>query len=243
MTHSRWALERYGIKYELDPHVPGFHRPVVLQAGSKSGQTPCLVSPEGCIDNSDGILRWVDARIPAGAPKLYPPELEADVKALCDRYDTVLGAATRVWAYFHLLDTPQLAASMCDGCPSFEQTAFRWGAGFALRMMLRSAFNLSHKHMSDATDTIRAEFASVSELLEDGRPFLCGSTFTAADISFVSLAAPVLAIPYGPAPAFPDGRYPSEAMAVVNELSETPAGKWAHRVWRDERNRVVQTSM
>jgi glutathione S-transferase len=34
--------------------------------------------------------------------------------------------------------------------------------------------------------------SQVDEALADGRPFICGETFTAADLTFASLAAPVV---------------------------------------------------
>jgi glutathione S-transferase len=45
-------------------------------------------------------------------------------------------------------------------------------------------------------ETVRSEFKFVTQLLSDGRPFICGQQFTAADLTFVSLALPVLNVPY-----------------------------------------------
>ena len=47
-----------------------------------------------------------------------------------------------------------------------------------------------------ALDSVRSEFEFASQLLSDGRPFLCGSSLTAADITFVCLALPALNVPY-----------------------------------------------
>ena len=47
-----------------------------------------------------------------------------------------------------------------------------------------------------ALDSVRSEFAFASQLLSDGRAFLCGDSLTAADISFVALALPALNVPY-----------------------------------------------
>lgn len=224
--------------------VPGFHRPVAMRAGSRTGQTPCLVTASGsCVDNSDDILRWLDTQAAAAArARLYPSHFEPQVTDLCKRFDTTLGESARVWAYFHLLDTAPLQDAMCaiGLCPSYERTAFYLGAGFLLRMAMRAGLNLTRDHMLSSVERIRQEFEAAKDLLADGRAYLCGNELTAADITFIALAAPVLGIPYGPAPPFPDGRYPSdEAMSVVAELSATPAGVWAHRVWKTERQRVL----
>ena len=39
------------------------------------------------------------------------------------------------------------------------------------------------------------EFDFVGELLADGRPYLCGDRFTAADLTFAALAAPMVVPP------------------------------------------------
>ena len=45
-------------------------------------------------------------------------------------------------------------------------------------------------------DEIMLRLQQVDEALADGRPFICGEKFTAADLTFASLAAPVI-VPKG----------------------------------------------
>ncbi len=72
-----------------------------------------------------------------------------------------------------------------------------------------------------ALESIRSEFKFVSQLLSDGRPFICGKLFTAADITFVALALPVLSVPYATvAPVCDASSFtpPPEMAAVTAEL-------------------------
>lgn len=71
--------------------------------------------------------------------------------------------------------------------------------------------------------------------LEDGRRYLCGDAFTAADLAFAALAAPVIVPPeYGtPLPA-PD-ELPAEMAAGVRAFRAHPAGEFASRLFREER--------
>ena len=69
----------------------------------------------------------------------------------------------------------------------------------------------------------------------DGRRYLCGDAFTAADLAFAALAAPVIVPPeYGtplPAPA----ELPAEMAAGVRAFRAHPAGAFASRLFREER--------
>jgi hypothetical protein len=70
-------------------------------------------------------------------------------------------------------------------------------------------------------DTVRSEFKFVSQLLSDGRPFICGQQLTAADITFVALALPVLSVPYASVGPVCDPNVftpPPEMAAVIAEL-------------------------
>ncbi len=74
---------------------------------------------------------------------------------------------------------------------------------------------------STALETIRSEFKFVSQLLSDGRPYICGNLFTAADITFVALALPVLSVPYATVAPICDASSftpPPDMAAVTAEL-------------------------
>ena len=69
--------------------------------------------------------------------------------------------------------------------------------------------------------TVRSEFQFVSQLLSDGRPYICGQHLTAADIAFVALALPVLSVPYATTGPVCDASVftpPPEMAAVTAEL-------------------------
>jgi glutathione S-transferase len=227
--------------------VPGFHRPFVLRAGGR-GSVPCLVLPGTSLDDSQRVLRWLDARTKAAAsstsssepklPLLFPTSTTGDVVALCQRLDSEFGVAVRTYAYWHVLDTPEYAASLVAHAPRWEKSvaAFSWPI---LRAVIRNANGITGVSVAAAAASIRAEFAQLSALLSsDARPFLCGDAFTAADLVFVSLAAPVLDLPYGPEPRAGAGA-PAEMRALAAELRATRAGEHALRVWDTERTRML----
>lgn len=85
---------------------------------------------------------------------------------------------------------------------------------------------------------IRACFDDVAALLADGRPFLAGSAFTAADLTFAALAAPALGQAYGTAPGLGSDTPPAMA-AQLAELRAHPAGQHALRMWTEQRGVVL----
>jgi glutathione S-transferase len=71
------------------------------------------------------------------------------------------------------------------------------------------------------------ELDHAAALLGDGRPYLCGERFSAADLTFAALSASVLVPPqYGVALPQPDLMAPATA-ALVRRARAHPAGRYA----------------
>lgn len=224
---ARWALERSGFAYREEPHVQGIHRVAARRAGG--GITvPVLVTPEGSIADSAEILDWVDAR---SAPelRLFPAEREerARVKATCRRLDDVLGPHGRRLIYVHMFGQRD-AVLDCNnhGVPAWEDRALRLGWPLAVRFVSRALDIRPGVEVQDE-EMVWREFDHVAELLADGRPYLCGARFGAADLTFAALAAPVL-LPehYGVRLPQPDQLAPHTA-ALVQRARAHPAGRHA----------------
>ncbi|EFN52508.1 hypothetical protein CHLNCDRAFT_138898 [Chlorella variabilis] len=218
---ARWALQRYGLAYVEDTHPPGFHRPAAKRVGGRRA-TPCLGLPTGgCVDGSDAILRWVDEqRGAAGKPglPLYPQEPAAaeEVTRLCRLFDKELGPAARVWAYSHLLYTRQIAEAMASPpAPWGERLAMRMGLWLVTRSLMARGLGINAENGAAAFEVVQRVFVEVDALLADGRPFLTGQQFTAADLTFAALAAPAVGQAYANALGL------SEAMpAAMREQTE-----------------------
>lgn len=78
-------------------------------------------------------------------------------------------------------------------------------------------------------------FDEAGALLADGRPFLTGDSFTAADITFAALAAPAVGQAYAAAPGLSDATPPA-MRAEIEELRAHPAGRFALRMWGEQRH-------
>jgi glutathione S-transferase len=224
---ARWSLARAGITYREERHVQGIHRLAARRAGGGS-TVPVLVTPEGAIGESAEILAWVDRQTPLER-RLFPPEPagRAEVEKLCARFDEELGPKARRLMYVHLLEDRPLALRFNnDGVPAWEDRALRAGwplIGLVIRRMLDITPGIE---VADEADVWR-ELDFVAGLLGDGRPYLCGERFTAADLTFAALSAAVVVPPvYGVELPQPESMQAPTA-ALVRRARAHPAGAYA----------------
>ena len=234
---ARWALDRAGIDYVEQPHLQLVHILAARQAGGGS-TVPVFVTDEGdALGESAAILRWADERVPDDR-RLYPPgELGLEAAAVEARLDRGLGPDGRLWLYHETLPVVrELEPWALAGIPRWERRLFRAGApalGFALRRFL----GVDAHSAATALERVEDVFDEMAGRLSDGRPFLLGERFTAADLTFASLAAPaLLPTAYG-SPLPPPSVLPESTARVVNRLRAHPAGLFADRLYAEERAR------
>ena len=104
-----------------------------------------------------------------------------------------------------------------------------------MAFLMRRGMNITPVSAERSLDRVREVFSGVSARLADGRCYLAGEAFTAADLTFASLAAPAVLPPgYGsPLPAMDE--LPADMLMVVEECRATPAGEFALKIYRDLR--------
>lgn len=236
----RWALDKLGILYTEEPHAPLFHRLITRSSGGNK-TVPVLVTQAGTFSDSTDILQYLDTL--TSSSKLYPaePELRRQVDKLEDLFDTQLGPATRRWAYSYLLDDRNLWLRLWrQGAPAIERALFPVVFPLVYKL-LRQGYDITTTSAATSYEQIQRLFETVSTQLADGRPYLVGNRFSAADLTFAALAAPALRPKnYGPkkyrVEMFSLRDLPGKMAAQIKELRETPAGAYALRLFQEERN-------
>jgi len=232
---ARWALDRAGVHYTEEGHLPVFHARAVRRAGG-ARQVPVLVTDDGVVADSTRILVWADARVEPSR-RLFPddPALRAEVSRWEDRFDEALGPHARRWGYGQILpDRAFTTAQLRKNVPAWEHAALRLTYPLTAAL-LRRALGVSDAGVARSELKIRALFDEVSAALADGRRYLAGDRLSAADVAFAALAGPVL-LPDGYARwLFSRAEAPRTMHALVDALRDTPAGRYAQRVYAEER--------
>ncbi len=232
---ARWALDRSELCYREEAHVPMLHWGASLRAGG--GRTvPVLVTPEGVLRESTEILEYVDARL-APARRLFPEEgaLAAEVRALVADFDRGIGPAVRRWLYWHLLRSRaasvELLASMG---PAWERSVVR-GVFPVMKALMMRGLQVNPAGAARSMDRMLRTFDAVEARLADGRRYLTGDRFTAADLTYAALAGVLVQPPeYGrPAPQSA-GAIPAIA-EVIAAVRQRPAGALVLRLFAEQR--------
>jgi glutathione S-transferase len=234
---ARWALDRAGVDYVEQPHVQLIHMVAARFAGG--GRTvPVFVTGNGkVLAESAEILRWADTQVTAER-RLYPPgSLGAEAAALEAHLDGEFGPDGRLWMYQETLPiVRQMDRWALAGVPGWERGVFRV-SGPVLATALRRFLGVDSAAAAAALLRVNRVFDDVAERLSDGRRFLLGDRFTAADLTFAALAAPMLLPERYGSPLPPPEAMPDTAAREVLRLRAHPAGVFAERLYVEERVR------
>jgi glutathione S-transferase len=215
---ARWGLERTGVPYRERAHLQVFHRFAVKRAGGGT-TAPVLVWDGRVLADSADILEAASAQAPPGL-KLFPddPRAAEEVRALERDFDEQLGPEGRRWMYYEMRGRGDLAREYgCTGVPGWQRRLLPLVYPHAARAIDRF-FEITPETAAHSEAVVHATFDEVAGRLDDGRPFLCGESFTAADLTFAALAASVLVPPeYGVPLPQPDV-LPARMATKVQEL-------------------------
>ena len=152
-------------------------------------------------------------------------------------FDTELGPHTRRWAYGHLLSNPNLLRSLwARNVPWLEARLLPVITPLVIRLVY-AAYRITPESTQRSLERVRSVFRQVDQQLSDGRKFLTGDRFTAADLAFAALAAPVL-LPVECRAVQPTlETVPAAMQDEILRFRNTDAGRFALRLFSQERGR------
>lgn len=227
---ARWALDHAGIDYDESQHVQMASWVAAKRAGGQR-TVPVFVCKDGVLSDSADIVRWAAAQ--ADVP-LYP---ENNVRTAIEAFEAEIaegfGVHSRLYAYSWFFRT-------LDECMPYNVGAAPWFEYAGLQLfrpvlarVARRQLQLSPARVREAKTAIRHTMDTVAQRLKDGRPYLFGDTFTAADLTFAALGSLCVAPPqYGVPFPDPNNVPDEEGRAFMLAMREHPAGAFILRLYR-----------
>jgi glutathione S-transferase len=231
---ARWGLDRARLTYVEKGYAPVMHMLAVMPLGSRTA--PVLIDRGRIVRGSSAILELCDAQGHAPVP-LYPEDTATrrEVEKLVARYDIRLGTATRLWLYSWALDDhDELMRLGSVGLSPGQRRRLRRMLPVVTRA-LRMAFGIGPETHERSARRADEELELVSDRLSDGRLYLVGERFTAADLTFAALAAPILMPPGYGGGAITVPPAPATLAAEIERWRKTPAGRHGMAIYRDWR--------
>jgi glutathione S-transferase len=234
---ARWALDRAGVAFQERAHLQIIHWAAVRRAGG-GWTAPVLVCGGGrVLPESAEIVAWADSQVADPERRLYPDDaaLAEEVRELERDFDARLGPEGRRWMYKELRGHRDIVRRYGPtGVPAWQRRALPLVFPVAARVIDRY-LDITPATAAQALETFREVFDGVGEMLRDGRPYLVGDRFTAADLTFSALSAAVL-MPRGYGVPLPQpDELPAAMAATVRDLRAHPAGRHALEMYRRER--------
>ena len=231
----RWCFHHWQIEHEESLHVPVFHVFALLWYRTSNGSRP-VVRHDGLNYRTEPHILWHFEPQVAPERRLIPEgKLGEAVMAERDFYHYSMRRGTVAYMYWNLLQNRDLVwKGFTTGVPGYEVTLASLSWGF-IRWGLIKGLDLSEANASAGLDKVRAGFDRAEALLADGRPYLCGDRFTAADMAFAAGAAPIVLDPGygGNLPTFEE--VPEHMQTVISEFRARPAKDFIRRMYRDHR--------
>ncbi len=228
---ARWALDYLQISFSEVAHMPPFHRGATKKYGGTS--VPVLVTDTKVICDSTAILRYLDTLQPGS---LYPtePAVQALIPELETLFNQVLGVNTRRWGYSSILTPALIYPKWTQGVPIWEKWLFPIVFPKVKEIVLKS-IDITDTSAIESYREIERVFDRVNEILADGRQYLLGDRFSAIDLTFAALAAPILQPPEHHISPSPLDALPTQMQADICACQATSAGEFGVRMYRQHR--------
>lgn len=231
---ARWALDRAGVAYREEPHAPLLHLAFTLPRGGRS--TPLLLRPgAAALTDSSDILRFVEGQAPG---TLWPEAAaeRAEVDALEERFDRELGPHVRRHVYHLLFSGRSSIGPMLATTTRGIDRALAPVIGAVAPVAIGRALRIDARRAARSAELVERVLADVEVRLADGRPYLVGDRFTAADLTFAALLSPCLMPTEHPVTG--PIALPAALEGLVAATRARPAGRFALRLYASHRGRA-----
>ncbi|HVU04613.1 MAG TPA: glutathione S-transferase family protein [Polyangiaceae bacterium] len=229
----RWALDASGIAYREVTWTPSLHLGRAFLKSRRGTTVPIVEMGGETVQDSTDILHFLAER---KAPfDLLPaePDLRKEVLEIEDRFDRVGDAVIR-YAYSVVLAEPdRVLEAWLPRANRLEKALLPAIFPSMIIPILRRKYEIRPDAVQRARDVIASGIQWLDERVSDGRKYLAGDRFTAADVTAASLLAP-LACPDEHA-VYSTPSYRAGIGPGVEAFAGSRSFDWVRRLYKEER--------
>ena len=228
----RWTLDACDIPYREVCLSPAFHIAPALRMGGRRQTTLPIIQADGySVQDSPRILTWLQSN--RGPLKVMPLSLDIAVRDVEQRFDAIgKDVARYLYAGSFGVADDHIVKLWTDHANALQAAIIR--ATYPLmRWVFRQKLQIKGARVEKSRHRIEGALDWLDAQLADGRRFLVGDTFTAADITAASLLAP-LACP-SQHPVYGDPAYQEGMKAALQTWRNRPAMAWVRALYDTQR--------
>ncbi len=234
----RWVLDLHQIlRIEKNyPPILSEQKLKSLIGSSDNTINPVLIQTDRLLYSAQSIIQDYDYMLP-DSKKLFPVH-DIDQKKVYDLYQlftTTLHTAVEQYRYTELFRSRKNTLKLLKKNISFSNR-LKYNFGYrSYKSKISKQLELNNQDPVVFLVEIEKVFNQINELLFDGRKYLVGNQFSAADIAFSAIAAPVLLpVEYGGAQT-KFNEISEEFRQKIMKLRATPAGQFVLKMYQEER--------
>lgn len=228
----RWALDVKRLPHRRRSLLPGPHLRTVKALTGRT-TTPVLLHDGAAIDGSARIIEWLDAR--QAEPALLPadPAERAEALRIERWFDDDLTPRIRRPVLAALLQQPgYFARVFADGAPAWQRAAYACTVPLAAPLVRKGNGIAGAGSIDDGHRAADEAFAFVAERAA-ATGYLCGSTFSVADLTAAATLAVLVRPPDSPMAApQPVGR---GFAALIERYARRPGADWVRGIYARHR--------
>lgn len=189
---ARWALDYLGVDYEIKYLAPGSHANILAGLGANGTSLPLLVRGKMLIQGSSEIIAWAETA--SGNGRTLTCGMSAMVTDIDNREDMIGVHVRRLYYSEALLEHPQTVLPIfADYLAGAEAAALREAWALIVSGMAE-LMDLGVEQGLGSREILIQQLDWFDTLLDDGRDYLQGNTFTRLDLSVASLLAALVEV-------------------------------------------------
>ncbi|MDQ3266005.1 MAG: glutathione S-transferase family protein [Myxococcota bacterium] len=234
---ARWALDLTGLPYRERCMAPGLHYRALKAVGSRS--VPTVLFPDGSmLKDSTDILKHLHQQRPDLGLWPQDPARAAEVDALEEELDEQLASRVRDWMYSWGMYQRGLARKLFDRRLPLHHRVYLAAVAPSLPRLIRRRFKLDRIPAGEHLARLQEIWSRMDARLADGRRYLTGDSFTAADLTLAAMGGQVIGVEGYGGQTVPLADRPPEARATSEQFAASPAGRLITRLYREHRGVV-----